>query len=160
MNITLDTSTTAVTAAAGAKLSGVRPAQEKQAEETTVQTRKYDTVELSDQAQQYLADESGTEEKTAEAQIISQTTDTSSDSVNTSELYSYTDDELSDLLAKGEITQLQYNTEMAKRGSTDESKQPRSVERRGILCNFDHLKYLFSRPSKAFPCLASSFAIS
>lgn len=120
MNITLDTSTTAVTAAAGAKLSGVRPAQEKQAEETAVQTRKYDTIELSDQAQQYLADESGTEEQTAEAQIISQTTDTSSDSVNTSELYSYTDDELSDLLAKGEITQLQYNTEMAKRGSTDE----------------------------------------
>lgn len=122
MNITLDTSTTAVNAATGAKLSGVRPAQEKQAEETaaTIQTRKYDTVELSDQAQQYLADESGTEEQTAEAQIISQTTDTSSDSVNTSELYSYTDDELSDRLAKGEITQLQYNTEMAKRGSTDE----------------------------------------
>ena len=122
MNITLDTSTTAVNAATGAKLSGVRPAQEKQTEETAaaVQTRKYDTVELSDQAQQYLADESGTEEQTAEAQIISQTTDTSSDSVNTSELYSYTDDELSDLLAKGEITQLQYNTEMAKRGSTDE----------------------------------------
>ncbi len=122
MNITLDTSTTAVNAATGAKLSGVRPAQEKQTEETAaaVQTRKYDTVELSDQAQQYLADESGTEEQTAEAQIISQTTDTSSDSVNTSELYSYTDDELSDLLAKGEITQLQYNTEMSKRGSTDE----------------------------------------
>lgn len=122
MNITLDTSTTGVTAAAGAKLSGVRPAQEKQTEETAaaVQTRKYDAVELSDQAQQYLAEESGTEEQTAEAQIISQTTDTSSDSVNTSELYSYTDDELSDLLAKGEITQLQYNTEMSKRGSTDE----------------------------------------
>lgn len=122
MNITLDTSTTAVNAATGAKLSGVRPAQEKQTEETAaaVQTRKYDAVELSDQAQQYLAEESGTEEQTAEAQIISQTTDTSSDSVNTSELYSYTDDELSDLLAKGEITQLQYNTEMAKRGSTDE----------------------------------------
>lgn len=122
MNITLDTSTTAVNAATGAKLSGVRPAQEKQTEETAaaVQTRKYDTVELSDQAQQYLAEESGTEEQTAEARIISQTTDTSSDSVNTSEFYSYTDDELSDLLAKGEITQLQYNTEMAKRGSTDE----------------------------------------
>ena len=122
MNITLDTSTTGVTAAAGAKLSGVRPAQEKQTEETAavLQTRKYDTVELSDQAQQYLAEESGTEEQTAEAQILSQTTDTSSDSVNTSELYSYTDDELSDLLANGEITQLQYNTEMAKRGSTDE----------------------------------------
>ena len=122
MNITLDTSTTGVTAAAGAKLSGVRPAQEQQTEEITaaVKTRKYDTVKLSDQAQQYLADESGAEEQTAEAQILSQTTDTSSDSVNTSELYSYTDDELSDLLTKGEITQLQYNTEMAKRGSTDE----------------------------------------
>lgn len=122
MNITLDTSTTGVTAAAGAKLSGVRPAQEKQTEETAavLQTRKYDTVELSDQAQQYLAEGSDTEEQTAEAQILSQTTDTSSDSVNTSELYSYTDNELSDLLTKGEITQLQYNTEMAKRGSTDE----------------------------------------
>lgn len=90
------------------------------AKSQTVQTRKFDTVELSDEAQQYLSsEESGTEEQTAEAQLLSESTDTSSDEISSSELYSYTDDQLSELLSKGEITQLQYNTEMAKRGTEE-----------------------------------------
>ena len=50
---------------------------------------------------------------------LSESTDTSSEEISSSELYSYTDDQLSELLSKGEITQLQYNTEMAKRGTEE-----------------------------------------
>lgn len=122
MTITLDTSNANVNAASGAKLIGVKSAQEKQSEESasaqTVQTRKFDTVELSENAQKYLSEEStNADGQTAEAQIISESVDTSSsEEISSSELYSYTDDQLSELLSKGEITQLQYNTEMAKRG--------------------------------------------
>lgn len=122
MTITLDTSNANVNAASGAKLTGVKSAQEKQTEESasaqTVQTRKFDTVELSENAQQYLSEEStDADGQTAEAQIVSESVDTSSlEEISSSELYSYTDDQLSELLSKGEITQLQYNTEMAKRG--------------------------------------------
>ncbi len=131
MNITLDTTNTNnVLTAAGGKLSGVKSTQSVQAAQTTdstaaadeVQTKKYDTVDFSDEAQQYLSeDDTETEEQTEEAQLISESVDTSSDSdeITSSDLYSYTDEQLSELLAKGDITQLQYNTEMAKR-STDE----------------------------------------
>lgn len=128
MNITLDTTNSAIGAASEMKLAGVKSA--KETTETTetaaadssstqqVQTRKYDTVELSDDAQQYLTEESDTEEQTEEAKLLSESVDTSSDDddeVSTTELYSYTDDQLSEMLANGEITQLQYNTVMAKR---------------------------------------------
>lgn len=122
MTITLDTNNANINAASGAKLAGVKSVQEKQSAENTtaqaVQTRKFDTVELSENAQQYLAsDKSETDEQTAEAQIVSDSlsSTSSSDEISSSELYSYTDDQLSQLLSKGEITQLQYNTEMAKR---------------------------------------------
>ena len=112
MTITLDASNLNTNTAAGAKLTGTDSVKQAQtAENSTVQTRKFDTVELSDEAQQYLsAEESGTEEQTAEAQLLSESTDTSSEKISSSELYSYTDDQLSELLSKGEITQLQYNT--------------------------------------------------
>ena len=127
MTITLDASNLNTNTAAGAKLTGTDSVKQAQTAENstaaksqTVQTRKFDTVELSDEAQQYLsAEESGTEEQTSEAQLLSESTDTSSDEISSNELYSYTDDQLSELLSKGEITQLQYNTEMAKR-STEE----------------------------------------
>ena len=127
MTITLDASNLNTNTAAGAKLTGTNSVKQAQTAENstaaksqTVQTRKFDTVELSDEAQQYLsAEESGTEEQTAEAQLLSESTDTSSDEISSSELYSYTDDQLSELLSKGEITQLQYNTEMAKRGTEE-----------------------------------------
>lgn len=125
MTITLDASNLNTNTAAGAKLTGTDSVKQAQTAENstvtksqTVQTRKFDTVELSDEAQQYLSsEESGTEEQTAEAQLLSESTDTSSYEISSSELYSYTDDQLSELLSKGEITQLQYNTEMAKRGT-------------------------------------------
>ncbi len=127
MTITLDASNLNTNTAAGAKLTGTDSVKQAQTAENstaaksqTVQTRKFDTVELSDEAQQYLsAEESGTEEQTAEAQLLSESTDTSSDEISSSDLYSYTDDQLSELLSKGEITQLQYNTEMAKRGTEE-----------------------------------------
>lgn len=127
MTITLDASNLNTNTAAGAKLTGTDSVKQAQtaknstaAKSQTVQTRKFDTVELSDEAQQYLsAEESGTEEQTAEAQLLSESTDTSSDEISSNELYSYTDDQLSELLSKGEITQLQYNTEMAKRGTEE-----------------------------------------
>lgn len=127
MTITLDASNLNTNTAAGAKLTGTDSVKQAQTAENstaaksqTVQTRKFDTVELSDEAQQYLsAEESGTEEQTAEAQLLSESTDASSDEISSNELYSYTDDQLSELLSKGEITQLQYNTEMAKRGTEE-----------------------------------------
>lgn len=127
MTITLDASNLNTNTAAGAKLAGTDSVKQAQTAENstaaksqTVQTRKFDTVELSDEAQQYLsAEKSGTEEQTAEAQLLSESTDASSDEISSSELYSYTDDQLSELLSKGEITQLQYNTEMAKRGTEE-----------------------------------------
>ena len=127
MTITLDASNLNTNTAAGAKLTGTDSVKQAQTAENStaaksqpVQPRKIDTVELSDEAQQYLsAEESGTEEQTSEAQLLSESTDTSSDEISSSELYSYTDDQLSELLSKGELPQLQYNTEMAKRGTEE-----------------------------------------
>ncbi len=123
MTITLDASNLNTTA--GAKLTGtdsVKQAQQTEAstaadQTQTVQTRKYDTVELSDEAQQYLSTENTTEEQqnTEVSSMLSSFTE----EISSSELYSYTDDQLGELLSKGEITQLQYNTEMAKRSSDD-----------------------------------------
>lgn len=116
MTITLDANSVS-----SAKLSGVKSAQEKQTSETAqtqqTQTPKTDRVEFSEKAQQYLTEESAEQEQTSEAQLLSESADTSDSGseISSSELYSYTDDQLSELLSKGEITQLQYNTEMAKR---------------------------------------------
>lgn len=120
MTITLDTNN--ANSISSAKLSGVKAAQQKQTAETQeaqqTQTAKTDRVELSEKARQYLTEESAGQEQTAEAQLLSESVDTSDTSaeISSSELYSYTDNQLSELLSKGEITQLQYNTEMAKRG--------------------------------------------
>lgn len=84
------------------------------------QSRKYDTVELSSEAEQYLdsSAEDSTEETTDESAI--QLSDyVSEDSDDIDSLYTYTDDELSDLLRDGDITQTEYNTEMAKRGISE-----------------------------------------
>lgn len=122
MTITLDAGN--LNTAAGAKLTGtdsVKQAQQTEAsaadQTQTVQTRKFDTVELSDEAQQYLSTENTTEEQ--QNTEFSSMLSSSTEEISSSELYSYTDDQLSELLSKGEITQLQYNTEMAKRSSGD-----------------------------------------
>lgn len=122
MTITLDASN--LNTAAGARLTGTdsikqaqQPGASTAAQTQTVQTRKYDTVELSDEAQQYLSTENTTEEQ--QNTEVSSMLSSSTEEISSSELYSYTDDQLSELLSKGEITQLQYNTEMAKRSSDD-----------------------------------------
>ena len=137
MNITIDTSAAQKsTALSSAKMTGVSKTSEK-SEAKTAQTtaKKYDTLDLSENAVQYLAKtetentstESGTEEQTtdnavteAATQLVSESTDSdSSETIDSTELYSYTDDQLSELLAKGEITQLEYNNEMAKRTTAE-----------------------------------------
>lgn len=94
-------------------------------EKTSVHTRSFDTVELSAEAVHYL--NTGDSETTSE---VSQNADTEasdsasavtsssdSDDDSTDALYTYTDDELADLLRNGTITQAEYNNEMAKRSS-------------------------------------------
>ena len=137
MNITIDMSAAQKsTALSSAKMTGVSKTSEK-SEAKTAQTnaKKFDTLDLSESAVQYLAKtenentstESGTEEQTtdnavteAATQLVSESTDCdSSETIDSTELYSYTDDQLSELLAKGEITQLEYNNEMAKRTTAE-----------------------------------------
>lgn len=137
MNITIDTSAAQKsTVLSSAKMTGVSKTSEK-SEAKTAQTtaKKYDMLDLSENAVQYLAKtenentstESGTEEQTtdnavteAATQLVSDSTySDSSETIDSTELYSYTDDQLSELLAKGEITQLEYNNEMAKRNTAE-----------------------------------------
>lgn len=137
MNITIDMSAAQKsTALSSAKMTGVSKTSEKsEAKTAQTTTKKYDTLDLSENAVQYLAKtetentstESGTEEQTtdnavteAATQLVSESTDCdSSETIDSTELYSYTDDQLSELLAKGEITQLEYNNEMAKRTTAE-----------------------------------------
>lgn len=136
MNITIDMSAAQKsTALSSAKMTGVSKTSEK-SEAKTAQTtaKKYDTLDLSESAVQYLAKtenentstDSGTEEQTdnavteAATQLVSDSTySDSSETIDSTELYSYTDDQLSELLAKGEITQFEYNNEMAKRTTAE-----------------------------------------
>ncbi|MGN1120009.1 MAG: hypothetical protein ACI4Q4_06600 [Oscillospiraceae bacterium] len=119
MDITINTGVAAK--AAAEKLNTVtevdKSAEKPEIEKTEseVQTRRYDTVELSDEAQKYLAEDANTESEQATAIAANNDSDEELD-----ELYTYTDDELDDLLANGDITQLEYNTEMAKRSSGEE----------------------------------------
>ena len=125
------------TTAAQVKLSGVGAAEHSakaekaasqdeaviQADTTAVQTRKFDTVELSDEAEQYLTEDTTTDDtgvNILEEYTSESTSDSSDSSDSPDELYTYTDDELADLLRDGEITQTQYNTEMAKRTTSEE----------------------------------------
>ena len=128
------------TAAAQIRLSGVNSAEQTaksekaentedvQAETSAVQDRRFDSVELSAVAEQYLTED--TSNDNAGVNILEEYTSDSTDSTGDSdstdstdsldELYTYTDDELADLLRDGEITQTQYNTEMAKRTTSAE----------------------------------------
>lgn len=125
------------TTAAQVKLSGVGAAEHSakaenaasqdeaviQADTTAVQTRKFDTVELSNEAEQYLTEDTTTDDtgvNILEEYTSESTSDSSDSSDSLDELYTYSDDELADLLRDGEITQTQYNTEMAKRTTSEE----------------------------------------
>lgn len=125
------------TTAAQVKLSGVGAAEHSakaenaasqdeaviQADTTAVQTRKFDTVELSNEAEQYLTEDTTTDDtgvNILEEYTSESTSDSSDSSDSPDELYTYTDDELADLLRDGEITRTEYNTEMAKRTTSEE----------------------------------------
>ncbi len=121
MDMTINTN------AAQVKLSGVKTSEntektesvkvsESVPEETVSQARKFDTVELSSEAEEYLAEDTTTDDESVN--ILEEYAEESSDDLD--ELYTYTDDELADLLRDGEITQTEYNTEMAKRTSSTE----------------------------------------
>lgn len=125
MNITIDTSAAQKNAALGsAKITGVSKTSEKSAAQTAKTSEgKYDTLQLSENAVKYL---SQTEEQSTDtdalsqaAETVTESLDSSSDTVDANTLYSYTDTQLDELLAKGEITRLEYNTEMAKRTATE-----------------------------------------
>lgn len=123
MNITIDTSAAQKNAALGsAKITGVSKTSEKSAAQTAKTSEgKYDTLQLSENAVKYL---SQTEEQSTDTDALSQaaeavTESSDSDTVDANTLYSYTDTQLDELLAKGEITRLEYNTEMAKRTTTE-----------------------------------------
>lgn len=121
MNVTIGTNAAKSAAAARVgKLSGVENSNQKQTEtkaEETTRSRKFDTVGLSSDAKKYLSEENETTET-----VTTETADvtTEAETVDSSQLYSYTDDELDDLLSNGDITQLEYNIEMAKRSSGTE----------------------------------------
>ena len=122
------------TAAAQIRLSGVNSAEQTaksekaentedvQAETSAVQDRRFDAVELSAEAEQYLTEDTANDNAGVNIleEYTSDSTDSTGDSDRLDELYTYTDDELADLLRDGEITQTQYNTEMAKRTTSAE----------------------------------------
>ncbi len=68
-----------------------------------------DTLELSSSAQSYLSTE--TETSTSALQ-----TSSADEDEDTDELYTYTESELAELLANGDITQSEYDAELARRG--------------------------------------------
>ncbi|MGN1421916.1 MAG: hypothetical protein ACI4XA_00930 [Oscillospiraceae bacterium] len=125
MDMTINTN------AAQVKLSGVKTTEmtekteskavsENAPGETVPQVRKFDTVELSSEAEEYLAEDAATDDGSVNilGEYAAESSDDSSDDLN--ELYTYTDDELADLLRDGEITRTEYNNEMAKRTSSAE----------------------------------------
>ena len=88
-----------------------REAEVSKAEDTIPQEtarQNIDKLELSAEAQSYL-DEVNSPTDSAEE---------TAETVNVNELYSYTESELKDLLSSGEITQIEYDNEMASRGIT------------------------------------------
>ena len=113
MNIIIDASAAQKGSSLGsAKMTGVGKTDktsEKTAEQTEQTAKKYDTLDLSESAVSQAA-----------AELVSGSSDGSdSETIDSSELYSYTDEQLSELLTKGEITRLEYNNEMAKRTSSE-----------------------------------------
>lgn len=133
MNITIDTTAAQKNEALGsAKMTGVSKTSEKTAAKAEQTAKNYDTLDLSESAVQYLAKtenentatENGGESQAenavskAAAELVSESSD-DTETIDSTELYSYTDDQLSKLLSKGEITQLEYNNEMAKRASSE-----------------------------------------
>ena len=87
-------------------------------EDASAQTaQNLDTLELSTDAQTYLDTINSESEETASAETTA--AESSSDD-STDELYTYTESELAKMLALGEITQSEYDQEMASRNIVTE----------------------------------------
>lgn len=91
------------------------------------QNSNVDRVEFSNEAKSYL-DEQNTEENSEQielaAMVSAQTEDSedmSSDKISSLDLYSYTESELIDLVANGDITRSEYNNEMSRRSTGTEA---------------------------------------
>lgn len=86
-----------------------------------MQASKRDRLELSNEYRSYAQENVQSQESDSSVNSnISAVTDnesTEAEKVNASELYSYTEYELRDLLFDGSITQSEYNAEIAKRES-------------------------------------------
>lgn len=87
---------------------------EKTSSLSSTLTQNYDILELSEN---YLSSVNSETEEETSTEAITETEEETSDEtdVNASELYIYSDSELSDLLREGSITRAEYNAEMAKR---------------------------------------------
>lgn len=109
-------------------LSGVKKTDkaeqtEKAAETTVIKAPNVDKVELSEEAVQYLNEENSSETESVETseEIVSdstaETVSESDETVLASELYSYTETELRELLLNGTITRAEYEAELASRAA-------------------------------------------
>lgn len=130
MDVKVNTAGLTGTSAAGA-LSGVKKASgveqtAKTAETSAIKAPNVDEVELSDKAVRYLTEESSSETGSADisksesvSDSVSKLVSDSGDTVLTSELYSYTETELQELMLNGTITRLEYEAELEKRSGVD-----------------------------------------
>lgn len=86
-------------------------------------SRKYDRVELTNEARDYLTAEKS-ERTTANSEVTTKSSAgessvnlniSTNEEISSDELYSYTDSELLDLVLNGDISRSDYNAELAKR---------------------------------------------
>lgn len=137
MNITFDSNAQAgKTGSSGlGTLSGVNKAESAETKQSTgtnsdsavIKAANFDKVDLSESAMQYLEEEASdtasSETDTAAETSVSETvSQISDDDVLASELYSYTETELQELMLNGTITRSEYETELAKRSGENVSE--------------------------------------
>lgn len=123
MNITFNPNAQTNAASLGT-VTGVKNTDSEEttsAATATAATSKYDTVDFSEEAEQYLATENTettTEETVASetAELVSEAADT--EEISSDDLYSYTETQLAELLSNGDITQAEYDSEIARRAAT------------------------------------------
>ncbi len=132
MNITLDSNTQiGATGSSGlGTLTGVKKAESStqntgtNTDSSVISAANVDRVDLSESAIQYLEEETASEtdsassetetsEETSTTETLSQVSE--DEDVLASELYSYTETELQELMLNGTITRSEYEAELAKR---------------------------------------------
>ncbi len=121
-------------------LSGVNKAESDETKQSTgtnsdsavIKAANFDKVDLSESAMQYLEEEAGSDsdntdnysetDTAAETSVSETVSQISDDDVLASELYSYTETELQELMLNGTITRSEYETELAKRSGENVSE--------------------------------------